>query len=747
MTEGKYDEMKRKNLCRVLSLILMIALVLGTLCIVAYGGTSQAQKGVAMVSGGYMHSVLLKKDGTVWAWGKNPHGQLGDGTNIERTRPVQVKGLKDIVWIDAGGDGNDGFPSHTAAVKKDGTVWCWGSNKYGELGNGTTKSRNVPVKVTGITGAVKVSAGGELTAAVKKDGTVWCWGNNEYGQLGNGSRHGSSKPVQVRNLKNIVDVSAGYSFVLALDKFGYVWLWGEDIGSNPRAPVYRSLPIKIAGLTNVKSIGAGMAATVLKKDGTVWTWGSNEYGQLGNGYFGWKQLSKSPHKISTLSNIVSISSGNCSTAAVRSDGTVWCWGDDSSGGLGDNSCYDSPKPVQVKNLTGVVQAACGRIHTLAIKDDGSVWAWGNNWFGQIGDGTISVLPMPLAVQGISDVKKVSSGLGHTLALKNDGTLWGWGDTQSSQLDFQQLWPKVFTYKPIQLHKMDHVKDIAAGEAYSLALKDDGTVWGWGQNSRGQLGNGSNQYSDIPVKAKGLSNVVQITANQANSLALKKDGTVWFWGESAMNYAGNGRKGDSFLPVKAQGVSGIIAIASDIKHSAALKKDGTVLYWELDFDTDRVVLKKVPGINNAVAITCGDQHLSILRKDGTVWSLGNNQACMLGDGTTRERATPVQAKNLKNVCAIDAHLYCTLALKKDGTVWYWGSFIYGKSGSGLDEHVSVPRQVKGLDHVKYINIGNTHSVAIKQDGTVWCWGNNYLGQCGQPNTNRLVPVKASWIKAF
>lgn len=743
----------RKNHCKCLILLVAVLFAFGTAIPGAFAEPVPPDGSVAELSAGYMHSVLLKNDGTVWTWGKNSHGQLGDGTNTERTRPVRAKGLAGVVSVDAGGDGNDGFPSHTAAVKNDGTVWCWGANKYGQLGDGTQTNRNEPVMVSGFSNAVMVSAGGEFTAVLKRDGTVWCWGDNLYGQLGIGGKAGSprysAKPVQVMQLQNIVSISAAYSYVLAVDKYGTVWTWGENISRNPKSPKnsYRSLPAKVSGLKNIRQVGAGMGAIALDKDGYVYCWGDNTYGQLGNGYFGWKEGCMAPRMVFGLTGVVGISGGSCNAAAIKKDGTVWVWGDNRSGALGNNSCLDSATPVQVKDLTGAVQVACGREHTLALKKDGSVWSWGENWFGQLGDGTISVLPAPKQVEGISDVKKISGGLSHTLALKTDGSLWGWGSTMDSQLDFQKLWPEPMTFTPIQPFGLDGIRDIAAGEDYTLVVKGDGTVWGWGQNYRNQLGNGADEYSEKPVRAKGLENVVQVTASQSNSMALRNDGTVWVWGDRGQDYALNGRVGGSSVPLMVKGISGVIAIAADDQRSAVLKKDGTVWYWLYDFDSGKTALKQFPGIKDAVAVACGDQHVSVLRKDGTVWSVGNNQAGMLGGGTTGQGNSPVQAKNLKDVCAISAGTYRTLALTKDGTVWYWGSFLYGKSGGGLDEKALVPQQVKGIDHVAAIDAGGNHSVAIKEDGTVWCWGNNYFGQAGQPNSNRLSPVRVEGLSAY
>ena len=185
-----------------------------------------------IVAAGYNHSLALKSDGTVWAWGRNHHGQLGDGTTTNRTTPVQIQGLTDIVAI-AGGYG------HSLALKSDGTVWAWGGNGSGQLGDGTTTNRPIPVQVKNLTGVIAIAAGSWNSFALKSDGTVWAWGNNTDGRLGDGTTVlYRTTPVQVTNLTSVIAISVG---------------------------------------------GNGSHVLALKSDGTVWAWGRNGYGQLGDG--------------------------------------------------------------------------------------------------------------------------------------------------------------------------------------------------------------------------------------------------------------------------------------------------------------------------------------------------------------------------------------------------------------------------------------------------------------------------------
>ncbi len=177
------------------------------------------QPTVKAIAAGAYHTVALKNDGTVWAWGWNDCGQLGDGTTTNRTIPVQVKGISDVVAIAAG-------MYHTVALKNDGTVWAWGVNEYGKLGDGTTNNSFTPVQVNGISNVKAIAAGAYHTVALKNDGTVWTWGYNHYGELGNGTTVDSSTPVQVKGISDVKAIAAGACHTVALKNDGTVWAWG-----------------------------------------------------------------------------------------------------------------------------------------------------------------------------------------------------------------------------------------------------------------------------------------------------------------------------------------------------------------------------------------------------------------------------------------------------------------------------------------------------------------------------------------
>ncbi|MES1166010.1 MAG: RCC1 repeat-containing protein, partial [Verrucomicrobiota bacterium] len=314
--------------------------------------------------------------------------------------------------------------SHSCAVKPDHTLWCWGSNDSGQLGDGTTTDRPLPAQVTALGAAVaEVSVGDLFTCARKTDHTLWCWGNNASGQLGNGTTADSLMPVQVTALGNTVaEVSAGDLFACARLTDGSVDCWGSGpLGDGTATPALSPIPVTALG-NAVAEISTGDGAGCARKtDGTLWCWGNNAFGVVGDGT---TTDRLTPTRVATLgSSVTGVSVGDVFACAVQSDGGVWCWGTNDHGQLGDGTTTSHDLPARVNGLPvpAVAVSANGR-HTCAGLGDGTLWCWGWNQQGELGDGTRVERHAPVAVGVLNGgVAQVSTGVNqNSCAARTDG---------------------------------------------------------------------------------------------------------------------------------------------------------------------------------------------------------------------------------------------------------------------------------------------------------------------------------------
>jgi len=370
--------------------------------------------------GGAREVITLKSDGTVWTWGYNASGQLGIGTIVDSSIPVEVLGpggsghLSGIVAV-MGGE------QHNIALKSDGTVWTWGLNQEEQLGDGNTTNSSTPVQVSGLTSIVKLGSRGYHSVAVKSDGTVWTWGSARYGALGNGvddSNNDYLVPIEVAGVTNPIMVTSGYMFSIALMQDHTLMAWGNnaegEIGDG--TTTNRLTPVPVPGINQVVWVSAGWTHVVaIRADGTVWTWGANNwqgafdcedtydnnslgffcgYGMLGDGT---ENDHYTPEQVSGLSGAIMALGGDSSTSVLLKDGTVWTFGSNGAGQLGVPSIYQSLVPVQVQGLCNAVYIMTRDFHNEALCTDGSLWSWGSGTSGELGNGTIANSAVPVQV--------------------------------------------------------------------------------------------------------------------------------------------------------------------------------------------------------------------------------------------------------------------------------------------------------------------------------------------------------------
>jgi alpha-tubulin suppressor-like RCC1 family protein len=485
---------------------------------------------------GLGYTCAVKNDHSLWCWGLNDSGQLGDGTTTSSAVPVREHShASDWAAVSAS-------VYHTCAMKTDHTLWCWGYNGSGELGDGTTTESDIPVREHSHAGDwAAVSAGGGHTCAVKTDHTLWCWGSNGTAELGNGTTTNSTVPVRERtHASDWAAVSAGEAYTCAVKTDHTLWCWGDNGSGELGIGVTASSAVPVrehSHASNWTAVSAGEDHTCAVKTGhTLWCWGDNGTGQLGDG--GPTTRSDVPVQERThASDWAAVSAGGDYTCAVKTDHSLWCWGDNGHGELGDGTTTDSAVPVRehthASNWTAV---SAGGDHTCAVKTDHTLWCWGSNPSGELGNGTATDSDIPVREHShAGDWAAVSAGWDHTCAVKTGHTLWCWGDNGTGQLG--DGGPTTDSAVPVREHT--HASDwtaVSAGGDYTCAVKTGHTLWCWGDNGTGQLGDGGpTTGSDVPVQEHNhASDWTAVSAGGDHACAVKTDHSLWCWGN---NYSG------------------------------------------------------------------------------------------------------------------------------------------------------------------------------------------------------------------
>ena len=353
----KTQKKMRSALIKTLLLLLTLTQITPVYIVHAAENTP---KGWIAVEAGYASSFSICSDNTLWAWGWNAQGQLGDGTTVDKYNPVKI--MDDVAAVSA--DRNS-----TIAIKTDGSLWAWGSNDSGRLGDGTTIDRLLPVKI--MDDVLAVSSKGYATYAIKTDGSLWAWGLNGSGKLGDGTTTHRNLPVKI--MEDVVAISPGGSYTMAI-----------------------------------------------KTDGSLWAWGVQISGEFGDGFGTSQQL----FPIKVMDDIITVSAGQRYAFAIKTDGSLWAWGYGGDGQLGDGTTVDKHNPVKI--LDDVAAVSAGWDHSMAIKTDGSLWAWGSNKWGELGDDTELAQNILEPMRIRDDVLAVSVGDRYTLVILADKSMWAWG---------------------------------------------------------------------------------------------------------------------------------------------------------------------------------------------------------------------------------------------------------------------------------------------------------------------------------
>ena len=876
---------------------------------IVVGGLPQ----VTHVQSGQLHTCATTEDGQVWCWGNNEFGQLGDGTTQSREAPVLVQGLSDVKELALG-------QRHTCALTRAHKVRCWGLNNFGQLGDGTVGDGTVTPSAVATLEAetvVSISASINTTCAVLEQGRVKCWGENTYGQLGNNTLTSSALPVNVgEGLTNATQVSCGPRHTCVTRQDGEVSCWGHNSEGQlgDQTTTHRLTPVRVKDLTDVVQVAAGFSSTCARRaDKTVWCWGGNGMGQLGDGT---GSSSLSPVQVVGLAQVRAISSGFDHACALSSDSSVKCWGSHEVGQLGagtesvalapvtpivtgagpatscpvepeptcepptrqglfalstlhscavdqgrvfcwgnnDNGAVSGPRPntvggnvalsVEPRRVELPQEASAAYVssysppsqvvtqnHSCAVLVDGSAWCWGPNRFGQLGDGTNTERRTPVAVTGLpGQVRAMSLGLNFSCAVLTDGALWCWGDNTSGQLGDGTTQSRV-TPGPV-MGLPGPVEDVLSLRGSTCALLQDGSVWCWGLNEAGQLGDGTTQSRVTPGPVMGLTGPAKalsggaagstavvcatleggsaacwgrdygsswlnsptptalqglpgglrsLKASALHSCALLTDGELWCWGDNQWGQLGQGHREavtgfvqPQVLPPTGQA---ILEIATEGgMDTCAHVEDGSVYCWGLmtrrylptvnapDFvyavraPVDLVASPCLAPPTPGVVATCSERRWDITGSAGCAILHDGKLSCWGMTGLKDEPSrlwVPAVVEAVPaplSYVSLGAGTSCairSLGAMGQGDVYCWGEVapVMRPPGDGTISPSRRPQRVLGLpEGSKAIQVSaSEHSCAVLEDGDVWCWGPNDHGELGDGTTQvRVLPVKVQGL---
>lgn len=597
---------------------------------------------------------------------------------------------------------------HTVAIRNDGTLWSWGYNPSGQLGDNTVANKSSPVQI-GTGSWTQVRALENNTYAIDTNSMLWSWGRGDLGMLGSGSGTITyrSSPVQVGS-NSWTSIGGGTSHVLAVRSDGTLWGWGDGT---------RYQLTLTSAVYSWSQIQSGDNHTVaIRSDGTLWAWGS---GILGDGTY--YQKRSSPVQIGT-SSWKQVSAGRDHTVAIRSDDMLFTWGDNLFGQVGDDTVTFTPAPYQL-GTDSWTQVSAGRYYTMAVRSDGGLFAWGRNKYGQFGDGTTTNRSSPIQI-GTSSWSQVDAGWYHTAAIKSDGTLWGWGDNLYGQVGKHDDLTPANTYTQFTAAYPGTTDN---GSLPVFAIKGDGTLWQWGGSSNTAANTwGTGETTTIPSRISptqvGTKSWTQVAVQLQGPAVFGIDNTnnLYFWGSDTIG--GYSYNTPTSLPIFAGSWAQITA---GTNHQLGIKTDGTLWGWG-DNTSKQIGDLALPN-DSWVQIAGSDTRYGI-KANGTLWGWGFNYSGTLGDRTLESRSSPVQIGTW--VSATDSWVsvataqFSAAAIDYTNTLWTWGAQNYGKLGNGINTSlgtVTSPVAI-GAGYAKVF--GGIHGFhAIKTDGTLWAWGYN------------------------
>ena len=658
------------------------------------------------IGAGDRHTCAVRMGGSVVCWGADDAGQIGDSSGARRLTPTPVAGVTGARAVAAG----DGF---SCTLRNNGSVICWGANDAGQIGDGAASAApRPPTPVVGLPAEVRaIAARGRHACALDEAGTVWCWGANDNGQLGDGTAVDRPTPVAVPGLSDVIAVATGRGHTCAATRNRGLRCWGDDAAGQIAGTASPTEPVPIVLQATAVAAGDRHSCAIDRPAGAIFCFGANDRGQIGAPLTGGL-----PTRVGSFEVARAVVAGGAFSCAITADDAVFCWGDHRWGQLGMGDDVVHPIPVRVAKLAAVTSVSAGAAHTCAVAPEivgmgtPGIWCWGANQAGQLGDGSQADQATRVATIRQLSATGVAAGGEHSCAITtaNDGDMECWGRAAAGQLGLGDMPPATQdkpypSMVPLFDPANPRVQVIAAGGAHTcVKAVASASIRCFGANDHGQLGGAPMPpygYVDATLGATPAT-AGSVTAGAAHTCALDTDGHVWCWGRGDEGQLGDGARSDRPAPTLLALGDGVTAtkVAAGGAHSCALVTGGKVLCWGRGAEgqvasadkTDVLVPTPVAGIEGAVAIVAGGAHTCAMAADGGALCWGANEHGQLGNGRSDDSATPVEVAGATDLRALAAGGAHTCGLRGDGTLWCWGDDSIGQLGDGATLTAATPQ---------------------------------------------------------
>ncbi|MCH1591810.1 MAG: hypothetical protein L7R66_02330, partial [Candidatus Thalassarchaeaceae archaeon] len=798
-----------------------------------------------MTSGGD-HLCTILDDSTLQCWGDNAFGQLGDGTTTDRLTMtiVGLDAARTATSISAGKD-------HTCSILDNGELQCWGRNNHGQLGDGTSAHSSSPVGVSLSGVPVQLSSGDWHTCSIQDDASLQCWGRNNHGQLGDGTNTDSSTPVSVSLPgEKVLAVSTGANHTCAITNSWTLKCWGSNdngqLGVGTTSPSNSPSTVTVGGNTVAVSAGGSHTCALLEGN-NVKCWGSNTNGQLGDG--GTNQQNDASIVGVSLTGATAIDTGRGHSCAVDTNKALHCWGGSSKGQVGDGSTSQqitSPSEISLGQNLGALSVSLGSSYTCIVGSNDLPRCWGGHGSGALSlgvapseftiprwsyissserdwndNGNLNIFEVGVGSDGDGDGFPSTSdsddsnptvaadcssgsygrftcrqatpgyyvsGSGNTVMTPASPGYFvdqtgATGQTGCNIGEFQRLsgqtscddaepgyfvpesgasegtpcpsgqYNDLFGQSSVDAckwadsgHSVPVLTQITTGAKHSCAILDDGSISCWGDNSNGQLGDGSRtpslepEKSSLPLGRKA----VEISAGSYHTCTMFDDGSVRCWGSNEFGQLGDGTTIERTSPVQVNLGEGksALGVSSGESHTCAILNDRSVKCWGLNSngqlgdgtssDSHNPVHPSTGG-EDVLMISTGSYHTCAIMGDRSVMCWGDNWNGQLGDGTNTDRLSPVEIVIPSNSSAVslDSGALHTCLGMNDGALFCWGYNAYGQLGNGGFGNSNIPMTapLSANQLLTSVRVGLFHSCALFDSGQMACWGDNSNGQLG------------------